>query len=73
MIFFDSWGAAWESCAPSAKGARAFGPNGAARELSAAQFERLIGPLNGRTMYAAAFAAGRVTFNGDWPFMVAPR
>lgn len=53
VFFFDSHGGLWETCAPSAPGAEAFGPKVTAR------------PVAGQPTYGEFLAAGLVAVDRD--------
>lgn len=57
--FYDSHGGLWETCAPTAPGAVAFGPHYAAR------------PVEGPS-YPEARAAGRIIDDDGWSWLAPP-
>jgi len=59
VVFFDAWGNWWLACNPETPGAQAFGPTGAAIELSSAGIPR------GLTAWELARRAGTLVRSED--------
>ena len=77
LIFFDSWGDAWESMGNTASDgderAVAFGPEGVAMRLSDSEMAQALGVdrANGSTHWSAARGMGRVASGEDgWDYLV---
>jgi hypothetical protein len=68
--FFDSHGGLWETCSANDPEAQAFGPQGAAKEISAEKAGLELNQVE--TIYSAAKRAGRVIKkeeNTDWELL----